>query len=210
MSGRGLDPHQAIIIYQNNDWVGGSCYVDDNGVWDSPKKFVFQLRRNRVSWQRGPPGNLKTGPGCVSVQESDTADQGTCVDVSTKLPDTNNTYQYSTGDQIDNADPSDIDTGYERRSLVRHGKGPFSLNVKEHNFSSTVSRIGRVMDLVYNRRHGESSSSTAGVNPSEVWTAYAQNAWVDARRRLQEALEGETQFKDEAKRKDDHKHDELR
>ena len=36
ISVRGIDPQQALMVYQNNDYSGDSCYIDGNGVWGSP------------------------------------------------------------------------------------------------------------------------------------------------------------------------------
>ena len=65
------------------------------------------------------------------------------------------------------------------------------------------------MDAIYNRRGQEGTSSSTGP-PSQAWIAFAGNAFADVTRRLQEALQGNTLFKDDKKFKQDYKKDELR
>ncbi|KAL9044535.1 MAG: hypothetical protein Q9214_002331, partial [Letrouitia sp. 1 TL-2023] len=117
----------ALIIYQNIDYTGDSCFIDQNGVWGTGgilANSIDVLPRGSGNFKRcyssgGEDDGQQTG--CVAIQEQDVGSSDTCANVAAGFPDVNSTYWYSVEDDTSEAAETGLGGRRRRRKFVKRG-----------------------------------------------------------------------------------------
>ncbi|KAL9609593.1 MAG: hypothetical protein Q9167_005651 [Letrouitia subvulpina] len=129
VSVKGIDPSQALIVYQNIDYTGDSCYIDQNGVWGTDgilANSIDVLSRGSGNFRKcysSGGGDEGQQTGCVAVQEMDLGNAATCSSIAASFPDINSTYWYSLEDDSSEGETSSLGgrRRRRRRQFVKRG-----------------------------------------------------------------------------------------